>query len=132
MVHNQANQALPSPTSLLETRARKAAYVSTYLVLQMLIVLVAKSPAQPVFVVGVVFVLGCASIAAQACLYTIAPATYPFPIRGIGVGAAIAMGRVGSIVGPMPGEFTRASSVVANIHRSPGSCRVQQHGTSSG
>jgi MFS transporter, AAHS family, 3-hydroxyphenylpropionic acid transporter len=63
----------------------------------------------PVLVTGAVFVLGCGTLAAQACLYTIAPATYPFPIRGIGVGAAIAMGRVGSVVGPKLGGYLKSA-----------------------
>jgi AAHS family 3-hydroxyphenylpropionic acid transporter len=94
---------------LLETRARKAVYVATYLILPLLLVLVAKSPVDPMIVAGAVLLLGCGTLAAQACLYTIAPGTYPFPIRGIGVGAAIAMGRVGSIVGPKLGGYLKAA-----------------------
>jgi len=94
---------------LLETRARNAAYIATFLLLPLLLILIAKSPVDPVFVAGTVLVLGCGTIAAQACLYTIAPSTYPFPIRGIGVGAAIAMGRVGSIVGPKLGGYLKSA-----------------------
>jgi MFS transporter, AAHS family, 3-hydroxyphenylpropionic acid transporter len=41
----------------------------------------------------------CAVIAARAFLYAMAPVAYPIAIRGVGVGAAVAMGRIGSIVG---------------------------------
>jgi AAHS family 3-hydroxyphenylpropionic acid transporter len=94
---------------LLETRARKIVYVATYLVLPLLLILVAKSPVDPVLVTTSVFLLGCGVLAAQACLYTIAPGTYPFPIRGIGLGAAVAMGRVGSIVGPKLGGYLKSA-----------------------
>jgi len=40
-------------------------------------------------------------LAAQSFLYTTAPGLYPTPIRGSGVGAAVALGRIGSIVGPL-------------------------------
>jgi AAHS family 3-hydroxyphenylpropionic acid transporter len=48
-----------------------------------------------------VLALGCAVLAAQAFLYATAPSLYPTAIRGIGVGAAVAVGRIGSIVGPL-------------------------------
>jgi AAHS family 3-hydroxyphenylpropionic acid transporter len=47
-----------------------------------------------------VLLLGSAVIAAQAFLYAMAPALYPTAIRASGVGAAVAFGRIGSIVGP--------------------------------
>jgi len=56
-----------------------------------------------------VFLLGCAVVAAQAFLYAQAPAGYPTLIRGIGVGAAVAIGRLGSIVGPKLGGVLKAA-----------------------
>lgn len=94
---------------LLETRARNIAYAATYLLLPILLVLAAKSPADATLLTGVVFVLGCGTMAGQACLYTIAPSTYPFAIRGIGVGAAIAFGRIGSVVGPKLGGYLKSA-----------------------
>jgi MFS transporter, AAHS family, 3-hydroxyphenylpropionic acid transporter len=94
---------------LLESGARTAVYHATYIVLPLLLVLVAKAPADALVLYGAVFVLGCGTIAAQACLYTIAPGTYPHPIRGVGVGTAIAMGRVGSIVGPKLGGYLKSA-----------------------
>lgn len=51
----------------------------------------------------VVLLLGVAVLSQQAFLYATAPASYPTWIRGAGVGAAIAVGRLGSIVGPKLG-----------------------------
>jgi AAHS family 3-hydroxyphenylpropionic acid transporter len=55
----------------------------------------------------VVFLLGIAVMALQAYLYATAPAAYPTWIRGVGVGAAIAVGRLGSIVGPKLGGWLK-------------------------
>jgi AAHS family 3-hydroxyphenylpropionic acid transporter len=38
-----------------------------------------------------------------------APGPYPTAIRGVGVGAAVAMGRIGSIVGPKLGGALKAA-----------------------
>jgi len=56
-----------------------------------------------------VFFLGCAVIAAQAFLYAMAPVSYPTSIRGVGVGTAVAVGRVGSIVGPKLGGLLKSA-----------------------
>src|ERR1700685_1506725 len=37
------------------------------------------------------------------------PAVYPTSIRGVGVGAAVAVGRIGSIVGPKLGGMLKAA-----------------------
>jgi MFS transporter, AAHS family, 3-hydroxyphenylpropionic acid transporter len=55
----------------------------------------------------VVFLLGLAVLSLQAFLYATAPASYPTWIRGVGVGAAIAIGRLGSIVGPKLGGWLK-------------------------
>jgi AAHS family 3-hydroxyphenylpropionic acid transporter len=56
-----------------------------------------------------VFLLGCAILAAQAYLYASAPSIYPVTIRGVGVGAAVAAGRLGSIVGPQLAGMLKAA-----------------------
>ncbi len=40
-------------------------------------------------------------IGAQFCLYGLAPSYYPPAVRGTGAGAAVAVGRLGSIAGPL-------------------------------
>lgn len=40
-------------------------------------------------------------VGAQFCLYGLAPSYYPSAVRGTGSGAAVAVGRLGSILGPL-------------------------------
>jgi AAHS family 3-hydroxyphenylpropionic acid transporter len=46
-------------------------------------------------------IVGAALLGAQALLYGTAPQCYPAEVRGTGVGLAVAVGRLGSIVGPL-------------------------------
>jgi MFS transporter, AAHS family, 3-hydroxyphenylpropionic acid transporter len=94
---------------LLNGRLKNWAVVITFLALPVLLVTLAKSPAQLAIICITVFLLGCAVIAAQAFLYAMAPAAYPTSIRGVGVGAAVAAGRIGSIVGPKLGGMLKAA-----------------------
>jgi AAHS family 3-hydroxyphenylpropionic acid transporter len=94
---------------LLGSRLSHVAVVATFVALPILLVALAKSPAQITVICGIVFLLGCAVIAAQAFLYAMAPIAYPTSIRGIGVGAAVAMGRIGSIVGPKLGGMLKSA-----------------------
>jgi MFS transporter, AAHS family, 3-hydroxyphenylpropionic acid transporter len=84
----------------LEGRLRHAGIVTTFVALPALILLLSRAPAAPGPTVLIVFALGCAVLAGQSFLYAIAPACYPTAIRGMGVGAAVAIGRIGSIAGP--------------------------------
>jgi AAHS family 3-hydroxyphenylpropionic acid transporter len=55
---------------------------------------------------AVAMVTGLASAGMMGCLvmnYASAPLAYPAPVRGTGVGAAVAVGRTGSIAGPVLG-----------------------------
>ncbi|SIQ18558.1 MFS transporter, AAHS family, 3-hydroxyphenylpropionic acid transporter [Rhizobium sp. RU35A] len=45
--------------------------------------------------------VGAAILCMQAILYATAPQCYPFEVRGTGVGIAVAVGRLGSIAGPL-------------------------------
>jgi MFS transporter, AAHS family, 3-hydroxyphenylpropionic acid transporter len=94
---------------LLGGRVRNASILITFIALPLLLVALAKAPADVSIVVVTVFLLGCSVIAAQAFLYVIAPVVYPTTIRGIGVGAAVAVGRVGSIVGPKLGGILKSA-----------------------
>lgn len=49
--------------------------------------------------------VGGAFMCVQAILYGVAPQCYPFEIRGTGVGVAVAIGRLGSISGPLLAGF---------------------------
>ncbi len=94
---------------LLGGRLRNVAIIVTFVALPILLVALAKSPSQIAVVVPAVFLLGCAVLAAQAFLYAMAPLAYPTRIRGMGVGAAVAVGRIGSIAGPKLGGALKAA-----------------------
>ncbi|WP_024643400.1 3-(3-hydroxy-phenyl)propionate transporter MhpT [Pseudomonas syringae] len=53
----------------------------------------------PMAVAG--FAAGVFVIAAQLVLYALAPPSYPTSVRATGVGAAVAIGRLGSVAGPL-------------------------------
>jgi AAHS family 3-hydroxyphenylpropionic acid transporter len=94
---------------LLEGRLRRAAVLTTFVALPLLILLLSRAPPLFNLTVLIVFALGCAVIAAQAFLYAVAPACYPTSIRGLGVGAAVAVGRIGSIAGPKLAGLLKAA-----------------------
>jgi AAHS family 3-hydroxyphenylpropionic acid transporter len=94
---------------LLEGKLRNRSIILIFLALPILLVVLAKSPTQLVLLTLIVFLLGCAVMAAQAYLYATAPGLYPTAIRGVGVGAAVAMGRIGAIVGPKLGGALKAA-----------------------
>jgi AAHS family 3-hydroxyphenylpropionic acid transporter len=50
---------------------------------------------------GLASLLGSAILASQVIVYAVASAVYPVAARGTGVGAAVAAGRLGSLVGPL-------------------------------
>ncbi|MCY1370704.1 3-(3-hydroxy-phenyl)propionate transporter [compost metagenome] len=50
---------------------------------------------------GAGFAAGAFVMAAQLVLYALAPAYYPTLVRATGVGAAVAIGRLGSVSGPL-------------------------------
>jgi AAHS family 3-hydroxyphenylpropionic acid transporter len=93
----------------LSRRGRNASIIATFVALPFLLLMLAKAPAAQSIVTSIVFALGCSIIAAQAFLYAMAPLPYPTAIRGVGVGAAVAAGRIGSIVGPKLGGMLKAA-----------------------
>ena len=95
--------------SLLGGRLRNAAILAVFVPLPLLLVLLAKAGPHFSIVLAAVFALGCAVLAAQAFLYAAAPVVYPARIRGLGVGAVVAIGRIGSIVGPKLGGTLKAA-----------------------
>jgi AAHS family 3-hydroxyphenylpropionic acid transporter len=94
---------------MLGGRLRNIAIIVTFVMLPVLFVSLAKSPPEFFLFASVLFVLGCAFAAAQAFLYAMAPVAYPTRIRGMGVGAAVAFGRIGSIAGPKLGGILKSA-----------------------
>lgn len=64
----------------------------------------------PLAAIAFAFCLGGAVLVTQSCLYAIAPRIYPTQARGIGVGGAVAAGRLDSIAGPLLGVLLISSS----------------------
>lgn len=93
---------------LLESRWRRLAVAVTFLSLPLLIRALAAMPSQQSVLILVVVALGSAVLAAQAYLYATAPLLYPKALRGLGVGVAVAIGRIGSFVGPKYGGIWTA------------------------
>jgi MFS transporter, AAHS family, 3-hydroxyphenylpropionic acid transporter len=93
---------------LLESRWRRLAIVVTFLSLPLLIRALAAMPSEQAALILVVVALGSAVLAAQTYLYATAPLIYPKALRGLGVGVAVAIGRIGSFVGPKYGGIWTA------------------------
>ena len=94
---------------LLESRARTPSIVAAFVSVPVFILLLSRSPSQLALVTLIVFGTGGAVLAAQSFLYATAPRCYPTLIRGVALGAAVAVGRVGSIVGPKLGGALKAA-----------------------
>jgi len=82
---------------------RRQAILAAFIGLPLLLLLLAQGLQGPVLMAVMVFVVGIAVLAAQAILYAYAPLSYPTRIRGAGVGFAVAIGRFGSMAGPLLG-----------------------------
>jgi MFS transporter, AAHS family, 3-hydroxyphenylpropionic acid transporter len=98
----------------LESQRRHVGVLLTFIGLPLLLLVLAFGPTQPAVMSLVVAVLGAAVLSAQSILYAYAPLCYPTRIRGTGVGFAVAMGRFGSIAGPLLG------GALVGTGRSPG------------
>jgi MFS transporter, AAHS family, 3-hydroxyphenylpropionic acid transporter len=94
---------------LLESRVRGPSIVAAFVSVPLFILLLSAPPSQLALVTLIVFGMGASLLAAQSFLYATAPGCYPTLIRGAGLGAAVAMGRVGSIVGPKLGGTLKAA-----------------------
>jgi MFS transporter, AAHS family, 3-hydroxyphenylpropionic acid transporter len=94
---------------ILESRLRNLGVTLVFIALPVVLFILAKAPADVLTISAIVFVLGCVVMAAQTFLYALAPGLYPTVIRGVGVGMAVAMGRIGSIVGPLLGGALKSA-----------------------
>jgi AAHS family 3-hydroxyphenylpropionic acid transporter len=94
---------------LLEGRARNLSIITACVAVPFFVLLLSRVPPQLSWVVVTVFALGGSVLAVQGFLYATAPRCYPTLIRGVALGTAVAMGRLGSIVGPKLGGTLRAA-----------------------
>jgi AAHS family 3-hydroxyphenylpropionic acid transporter len=93
----------------LSRKGRHLTVVTTFVAMPVLLLALAEAPPGLTLITLIVCSLGCSVIAGQAFLYAMAPIPYPTAIRGIGVGAAVAVGRIGSIVGPTLGGVLKGA-----------------------
>jgi AAHS family 3-hydroxyphenylpropionic acid transporter len=94
---------------LLDGSHRRSSTAIAVSALPALLLSLGWAPNQTWAIVLIVLVLGIVMLASQAVLYAVAPECYPDVIRGAGVGAAIAAGRFGSILGPVLAGILLAS-----------------------
>jgi AAHS family 3-hydroxyphenylpropionic acid transporter len=85
--------------ALSDSRKPKWILIGTYA--GMMASLLALTIAHGMALYVAAFIAGYFVIGGQLALYAIAPSLYPEAIRGTGVGAAVAVGRLGSIAGPL-------------------------------
>ena len=78
--------------------------------------LLAAMPADTAVALAVGALAGVGILSNQAILYALSPQGYPAPIRGTGVGAAVAVGRVGSLIGPIvAGQLVGAGQSASQV-----------------
>ena len=94
---------------LLEGALRNPGIVATFVAAPVLVFLIGHVPGQFTAIVVIAFALGGALLAGQGYFYGAAAGAYPTPIRGVGAGATVAAGRLGSIVGPQIGGVLKAA-----------------------
>ena len=84
--------------------------------------LLAAMPAVTGAALAVGALVGFGIMSNQAILYAISPLCYPGRIRGTGVGAAVAVGRIGSLIGPLiAGQLVGAGQTATQVltHMAP-------------
>ena len=84
----------------LDSRWRRPGIVACIVALPLVLVLLANTETHIGVMIGLALLLGAAILALQVILYGVAGALYPSSVRGTGMGAAVGIGRIGSIVGP--------------------------------
>ena len=85
---------------LLDGPYRRGTAVVVFAALPVSLGCLALAPQRSSLIVFIVLMLGILVLAAQVVMYAMAPQCYPTRIRGVGVGTAVAFGRIGSIAGP--------------------------------
>jgi AAHS family 3-hydroxyphenylpropionic acid transporter len=86
--------------ALLDTRWRRASIGLSVLALPLALLLLAKAAPLTLTMFALAILLGGGILAGQVILYGTAGGLYPPAARGAGIGAAIGVGRLGSLAGP--------------------------------
>lgn len=101
---------------LIDGRHRLAVTVASFALTIGFLFALAAMPAAPVVAILVGGLVGVGIMSNQAVLYAIAPLCYPMNVRGAGVGAAVAVGRLGSLIGPLvAGQLVGAGHDAADV-----------------
>jgi AAHS family 3-hydroxyphenylpropionic acid transporter len=87
--------------ALMDSRARRFAVAGVFVALAVGLAIQAAAPATFGIALATGALVGAAVLGAQSVLYNLAPSLYPTAIRGTGLGAAVAVGRLGSVMGPL-------------------------------
>lgn len=91
---------------LIRRRGPYATLGSAYALLAPMIVAVAYIAKAPALTFPAVFLLGFGVVGSQFCLNALAAELYPTAMRSTGIGWALGVGRIGSIVGPVLGGWS--------------------------
>lgn len=86
---------------LLDSRWKRLAIALSLISLPAILMFMATCPPRPGLFIGLAFLLGGSIISQQVIPYAVASATYLLTSRGTGMGTAVAVGRSGSLVGPL-------------------------------
>jgi MFS transporter, AAHS family, 3-hydroxyphenylpropionic acid transporter len=100
--------------ALADSARRRITVPIVYGGVVVMLVLTAWMPTDIVAALVCGTLLGAFVMGTQAQLYALAPSVYPTAGRGTGVGTAICMGRIGSVVGPL-----LAAGLVGAGHTAP-------------
>ena len=98
----------------LEARLRRSGVLATFIGMPLLLLILAHLSGQGLLLSLVIAALGAAVVGSQGILYGYAPQIYPTRNRGTGVGFAVGMGRIGSIIGPVFGGSLVGSGLSAS------------------
>ena len=85
---------------LLDTRWRRASLVVSVVTLPTALFLLSTAPAIMVEMFALAVLLGAGILASSVVLYGVSGGLYPRQARGAGIGAAVGVGRFGSLAGP--------------------------------
>jgi AAHS family 3-hydroxyphenylpropionic acid transporter len=86
---------------LIDRRGRSVSVAFVFLAAILSLGVLAGAPATLAISFAVGSLVGCTVSGTQTILYALAPSCYPTAVRGTGVGFAVAMGRLGSALGPL-------------------------------
>jgi MFS transporter, AAHS family, 3-hydroxyphenylpropionic acid transporter len=86
---------------LLDSRWKRLTIGISLFSLPLILLFMATCPPVPSLFIGLAFLLGGSILAEQVILYAVTSASYALASRGTGMGSAIAVGRSGSLVGPL-------------------------------